>query len=158
LRRQVIKLACHSGARLPLQTPLAGIAEHIEDPPVQIPHRPFEVEIGQDYRPDHASVEMCRYELRQTAGINGLEQPLLHSVTNNLGKKPALLDVESFNRLSDSRIAVMGAAEIKCNFYKTVYFIELVDMIGKPRRDDRGRIGGTALQCTHVLEGARHGA
>ena len=117
---------------------------------MQVPHRALEIEIGQDDRSHHAAVEMGRYELREASGVDGFEQPLLHAVSDDLGKDLAFLDVKGLDRFGDGLVALMGTAEIECNFNKSVDFVVLVDVVGEPGGEDGGGVGAVVLECPDV--------
>src|SRR5262245_28199222 len=134
------------------------VAQHVQDMTMQVPHRALEIEISQDDRSHHAAVEMGRYKLREACGIDGFEQSLLHPVTDDLGEEPAFLDVKSLDRLGDGRVALMGTPEIERDFNKAMYFVVLVDVVGKPGGQDGGGVGALVLQGADVLEGADYGA
>src|SRR5262245_17759847 len=132
---------------------LARIAEHLQHALVKIPNRAFEVEVGENDRAHHATVEIGRDELRHAVGVHRFEHALPDALANDPRQELALLDVETLDRGGDVGIGLVRPPEIQGDFHKAMDFGKFVDMVREPGRDDRRRIGASVVESAHVLKG-----
>ena len=117
---------------------------------MQITHGTFEIEVGENDRSHHATIEIGRDKLRHPVGICRLEHSLLYALSKIVREEFSLFDIKVFYRIGDVWIALMRASEIEGNFHEAMDLGIFVDVVGEPCGNDGHRL----RQPTVVIHGS----
>src|SRR5690349_9899726 len=111
------------------------VSQLIEDARLQILDGTLQIEVVQNDRTNHASIEMRGDELRHAVGVYRSKLPLPDPLADDLGQHSALFFVEALDRGGDVRIALVCTAEVQGDLHEAVNLGIFVDVVIEPRRD-----------------------